>query len=308
VNVWSKLKAATVHPRFDQPFLQPVSILPTPGRVWLNAAVTIVRMTGRGLRLWQLIHYGSAVYTSWRDCPTIGPDGKPFWIDLRRTQFSWLVSGWRTVSLACLLRDFPSDLVALDIGAHIGTTTRLLASRFTSGHVYAFEPSPESYRQLARNSAGARNITCIQMALGRQNGEEHFSSSATVSAYRHIVPRGENTIAVPAMRLAEWVAQNGLTRIDFIKIDVEGFEEEVLIPAEATLRAFLPVIWFEYQPPFPQERSCYRGERLFPFLESLGYSICRLDEMGGRHQDFAEDGFVMSGDFLALPPIRSSKG
>jgi FkbM family methyltransferase len=304
MKLWSKLKTAAVHPRFDQPFLQPVAILPTPGRVWLEAAVAIVRMTGRGLRLWQLIHYGSAVYPSWRDCPTMGPDGKPFWIDLRRTQFSWLVSGWRTASLSRQLRDLPSDLVALDIGAHIGTTTRLLASRFTGGHVYAFEPSPDSYRQLARNCADVRNVTCIQMALGRQTGEEHFSSGAVVSAYRHIVPRSGDTIAVPAMRLADWVAQRGLTRVGFIKIDVEGFEEEVLIPAEATLRAFLPVILFEYQPPFPQERSHYRGERLFPFLESLGYSIYRLDEMGGRHLDFAEDGFVMSGDFLALPPTR----
>ncbi len=282
---------------------KPVTILSTPGRHWLNAAVSIWRFCGRGWGLWRLVHYGSAIYRSWRKCPTIGPDLRPFWIDLRYGQFSWLVSGWHTAVIDSALAGLPEDAVALDIGAHIGTMSRLFASRFASGHVYAFEASPDNYRQLASNCASVTNITCSQMALGRNTGEESFSSGVTAPVLRRIVPKGPNTISVPAMRLSDWIAQSKLRRLDFIKVDVEGFEEDVLVPARETLKVFRPLIVFEFIARFAKERSFYRGERLFPLLESLNYLVYRLDQCGGRHSNFDEVSVQMTNDYIATPRV-----
>jgi FkbM family methyltransferase len=62
-------------------------------------------------------------------------------------------------------------VVCLDIGAHIGYHT-LLASKLVGsrGHVYAFEPSPESYRRLRANVDlnGLRNVTTAQLAVGEE--------------------------------------------------------------------------------------------------------------------------------------------
>lgn len=282
-------------------YFEPVTILPTPGRFLLNAAVNICRVSGRGLGLWRAVHHGSTIYRSWRACPTIGPDGAPFWIDLRDTQFSWLISGWRTAALESALAGLPPDAVGLDIGANIGTTARLLAFRFAKGHIYAFEPSPDNYCQLARNCASVANITCNQMALGRNTGEVSFSTAATSPDLRRIMPKGANTISVTSMRLSDWIAQSGLSRLDFIKIDVEGFEEDVLVPAIDTLKELRPWIVFEFLASFAKERSFYHGERLFPLLESLNYSVYRLDQCSGRHLKFDEVGVSMTNDYLAIP-------
>jgi FkbM family methyltransferase len=132
----------------------------------------------------------------------------------------------------------PGD-VCLDIGAHIGYYTLLAATLVgPEGRVYAFEPSPDTYRRLRENVElnGLRNVTTVEQAVGGEErravlyvGPSHNTGLTTLSpvlaaksatpAPETIVDVGPVTSVVPAQDLA---------RVRVIKVDVEWHEIEVL--------------------------------------------------------------------------------
>jgi len=280
-------------------FYTPLVILPTSGRWLLLLAQRTALAAGRGLGLWRLVEMGATIFNSWTDCPVVGPDGAPFWIDLRNGGFEYLVYGWRTSEVEPLIRGLREDAIVLDIGANVGVWTRLFSSHCKSGHVYAFEPSEPTIKRLERNCQTRANITIISCALGAESGKVQFSGNDVDSKLRSMQSSpSASTVAVTTRRLDDWVRENGITRIDFMKIDVEGFEEEVLIPSIDVLERYKPTLCFEFVPEFAGSRSSFRGKQLMPALRALGYRIFRLDKQGRAFSDFdaSED---WTNDYLA---------
>jgi FkbM family methyltransferase len=136
------------------------------------------------------------------------------------------------------------DDVALDVGANIGITAALLSQRLHRGRIHAFEPAATVFSALERNIAANQliNVTAHNLALSDKSGHVNFNDS---SAYGHI-STDESGHRVRAATVDEVVAELGLQRLDFIKIDVEGFEEAVLKGAASTIKRFQPVIYLEF--------------------------------------------------------------
>ncbi len=289
-------------------FYTPLSLLPTRGRWLLLLAQRTVLAAGRGLGLWRLIDKGAGVFRNWADCPVVGPDGEPFWIDLRKGGFAYVTTGWCTSEIEPFIAALRKDAVVLDIGANIGVWTRLLSAHCTAGHVYAFKPSPTTVRQLERNCGMRPNVTCVPCALGARNGTALFSGEDVDPKLRSLQSATAGaTVEVITRRLDEWVGETGITRIDFVKIDVEGFEEDVLIPSLHVLKRFRPKLCFEFVPEFAAARSSYRGQHLMVALRSIGYQIRRLDKTGRAFDDFTavED---WTNDYIATletPPVST---
>jgi FkbM family methyltransferase len=284
-----------------------IQILPTRGRALLSLAQKATQLArarlGRGLGLWRLVNVSSRVFTNWQECPVVGPDLKPMHVDVRGTGFAMLTQGYSVQHIIPLLEHLDDTSIVLDIGANIGVMARLLASRVPNGRVYAFEPSPSTFELLEKNCAQITSIECIQAAIGAETGIVAFDDHKA-PALRHIVPSKSHdkaSIAVPVSTLDDWVRAAGLQRLDFLKVDIEGFEEELLEGAQATLRTFAPVILFEYLPEFALARSRFQGRMLFRTLKKLCYEIYRLDARGFRHEDFVtpED---WTNDYVAVPP------
>lgn len=128
--------------------------------------------------------------------------------------------------------------VALDIGAHIGLWSVQLVEHF--GTVVAFEPHPDSFAALAENVAG-KGVALHNCALGEGPAGVAWMTSIGLGA--HIAPAGADvpTIEVEVTSLDAIE----LPPIDFIKIDVEGFETYVLRGGERTIRRDRPVIVIE---------------------------------------------------------------
>ena len=283
-------------------FYTPLTLLPTRGRWLLRLAQHAALSAGRGMGLWRLIGLGARIFRNWSDCPVIGPDGKPFWIDLRKGGFAYVTTGWCTAEIEPFTSTLPSDAIVLDIGANIGVWTRLLSAQCTAGHVYAFEPSPTTFRRLKRNCAIRHNVTCVHCALGVKNGMALFSGEEVDPKLRSIQnAAGGSTVEVATRRLDDWAREKGITRIDFVKIDVEGFEEDVLMPSLELLERFRPTLCFEFIPEFASTRSSYGGTNLIPALSRIGYQISRLDKKGEAFADFRanED---WTNDYLASFP------
>jgi len=136
----------------------------------------------------------------------------------------------------------PGDVV-LDIGAHLGTAT-LLAGRLIGpeGRVLAVEPFADNVRCLQatlRDNAMA-NVTPVACAAGDRSGTIVLARATRGSQLTSL--EGAGDVEVPLRPVDALVAEQGLQRLDLIKIDAEGMEREVLAGAAETIRTFRPTI------------------------------------------------------------------
>jgi FkbM family methyltransferase len=123
--------------------------------------------------------------------------------------------------------------ICFDIGANIGYYTTLLATCARKGMVYAFEPDLFNFALLNVNVKINRldNVILNQVAVGEESGESQF-----VVADDHAFSSLKNTarteiqeiVDVPIITLDEYVRRNGIQRLNFLKIDVEGAEGSVI--------------------------------------------------------------------------------
>lgn len=130
----------------------------------------------------------------------------------------------------------PNRRIALDIGAHVGSWTRMLAEHFRE--VNAFEPCTENYDCLVANTQGLMNFVArFNVALGNTQGYCEMGKHGSNSGCWRVIPGG----AVRITRLDAF----GMRNIDLIKIDVEGFEGAVIQGGVETIRASRPTVVFE---------------------------------------------------------------
>ena len=123
--------------------------------------------------------------------------------------------------------------VFVDAGACNGYYSLIASRSVGKGRVYAFEPTPRSYKRLADNIAlnGFENITPYNIALGSKKGIARLNLSATNDGENSIVKAGSShSIEVRMDRL-----DNIIKKADLIKIDVEGLESDVITGSEKLL-------------------------------------------------------------------------
>lgn len=234
-----------------------------------------------------------------------GPDNQPFFVDVADGGFHFVMSGWDRDELGGAIGSLPCDAISIDVGAHWGVWSRLLAQQCPHGRVYAVEPSRKTHETLVLNCAGMPNIRCINKAVCRDTGSVWFSGPSTVAVLRHMEPRGvPGAERVDGISLRDMVAAEGLQRLDFLKVDVEGFEDDVILPAIDMLRHLATTICFEHIPEFAKRRPDGRAKTMFRELEQAGYRISRLDSTG-RQRDISDRAPNLSNNYLAVPVSRS---
>jgi FkbM family methyltransferase len=199
--------------------------------------------------------------------------------------------------------------VCLDIGANVGAVTLAMARRVgSSGKVYAFEPGGVPYARLARNIALNPSIqprvVALQLGVSSEPGtlywnpdEHHNPANATLLA-----AAGTPTTVVS---VDAFVAATKLARVDFVKIDVEGMEYEVLSGGRATWRTFQPVFYLETERRFEVIRGFPVLTQIDALFRELGYRLYRIDRSGRLRQVAAA---TMANSTLAVPATQSSLG
>ena len=145
--------------------------------------------------------------------------------------------------------------VVVEAGANIGVFS-LLAARLGARKVYAFEPVRETFLRLEENIAlnGFKGrIIPINKALGASRKSVLISYSGAGDATASLVFRqGEKSQRVEAITLDSFMKGKG--RVDFIKMDVEGYEAEVMAGAAGTIRKSKPKLAFSaYHKPGDKE-------------------------------------------------------
>jgi len=132
------------------------------------------------------------------------------------------------------------DWICFDIGANVGYYSLLFASLCKNGEIHSFEPLPPCYHLLSANILlnNLNNIRVNNFALSNYSGLAKFSVSQKweTSSFIHTERDPlEEIIQVEVCRLDDYVIDNSIERIDFMKIDVEGAEKLVLEGSLETL-------------------------------------------------------------------------
>ena len=190
----------------------------------------------------------------------------------------------------------------IDVGANLGSWTLGAALAVgPAGRVIAVEPVPHVAEGLARSVEinRFRWVTVLRNACSDRIGEIAFSVERdnTVGSRSGLMPSDEKRtfqhITVPAVTLDSVVAAQQLSRVDVIKIDVEGFEEAVLKGATETLGRFNPVLFIETGHESPAQRAevaslCRRfGYRIVGVTVGHGLVDAGWDEYLSRSGAFA---------------------
>jgi FkbM family methyltransferase len=184
----------------------------------------------------------------------------------------------------------PGNIV-LDVGANIGTHTLELARRVgPGGKVFAFEPTVFAHSKLLQNLALNPSLAAIvkpeQLMLAASDDRaaelQIYSSWPLIrvdSLHANHLGRLQSTEGSRAICLDTYLRQAGVAGVDFIKLDVDGFECEVLEGARHCLDVFRPTILLELAPYVLRERGASLTQ-LVGILGRSGYCFARLDGEG----------------------------
>ncbi|MFY0607744.1 MAG: FkbM family methyltransferase [Cyclobacteriaceae bacterium] len=136
----------------------------------------------------------------------------------------------------------PDNPIFFDVGANVGEYSILLNQHFTNATILAFEPVKNTYDLLSQNTSHTKSIQAHHLGFGDQNHQAEIYSSSTNShssmvGRAHTTTEEIHTEEIELMRLSDFVLQHKIDRIDFLKIDVEGYEINVLRGAKELLQS-----------------------------------------------------------------------
>lgn len=174
---------------------------------------------------------------------------------------------------AILRRLIQADDVVIDIGANVGALTLLLATLVPQGKVIAIEPGPTTFARLtanvALNPALQTRVDTYAIGLADQPGELFWQEDANVPGNAGLLASEGKRVSVNT--LDQFVQARALQRLDFVKIDVEGMEYEVIKGGKSAIAQFRPILYYETLESFRQIRGFDLYNQIFELLESLNY-------------------------------------
>ena len=231
-------------------------------------------------------------------------DGTPFLhsIKLNNTSFKiildpinnhtvdmWIArnGNWEPSVSKALIENMPKDGIFLDIGANIGYHSLFMAS-YSKGQekIYTFEPIKRLHHQLEKSIAvnNFSNITSYNIALGDCDRdsqtiyirEENIGGSSLLIYPNLEYVNVKETEKVNIRSLDKFFKED--FKVNLIKIDVEGYEYEVLKGGSKLLENNHPTLVIEFSPYFYVQDYANKPFDLIFFLENLGYSFFTLLE------------------------------
>jgi FkbM family methyltransferase len=192
----------------------------------------------------------------------------------------------------------------LDIGANIGFHTLYFAELTgVNGKVFSFEPIPINFDALQRNIELNQfpQIKPVNKALGNINTQMnvHINQDAQNPGAFNLFENGEKNTIIACIKGDDYLAENKISKINFIKVDVEGFELEVFKGLTKTIQNSKPIIIFEYDKNY-QAKLNENPKAIIQFLANFSYQFFSIDGYGQLKTLHIEDE-ITSSEILALP-------
>lgn len=190
--------------------------------------------------------------------------------------YLFMHKNWEMDIGSVIVRELKPGDTFVDVGANIGYFSLLSAQRVgQEGRVIAFEPLSRIAKQCGENVAvnNFRNVSVRQVAIGDTQSRQTMSLvPGNIGGSSLVKESGSGmTEAVTVSTLDVELAD--VEQIAMIKIDVEGYEREVLLGAKTILMTRKPKLVLEFSPNVYQRHGSTIAKSILEFLFSLGYSI-----------------------------------
>lgn len=231
--------------------------------------------------LWRFMHWKcirifkrkNVLYSLW--------DDKRIYLDYDSFQSMWImynyIVDWEEFNLVKKIVK-QGDTVA-DVGANMGFYT-IWMSKFTNApaSIHSFEPDKKNYERLSKNIA-ANNLQQVVVANreGAGASEKEVMFTTGLDGENHIASeKSTNTVTVKLITLDKYCAAKNIHHIRYCKIDVEGFEIDVLKGAEKMLAGKkIDILQLEINKTL--QNSGNTAENLLEVINSIGYTLCSYD-------------------------------
>jgi FkbM family methyltransferase len=228
--------------------------------------------------------------------------------------FSILVDGsYEEETWHVIKAHLPNNGVFVDIGANVGLFT-LKAAKYlgNSGKVISIEASPKIFPYLQRNitSSGYQNISCLAIASTDHDDveipfydapDDHFGMGSLAPQF-NMPPK-----FVVGATLDTLLTDLGISHVDVVKVDVEGFEAAVFRGAAQTFTSHnKPIVVFEFLD-WAEERAGYTAGAAQSLLLEYGYSLMKIGKAGTLGNALVEPIWV-GGTMLVAIPVGITHG
>ena len=189
-------------------------------------------------------------------------------------------------------------MIIVDVGANIGYYTLIAAIRTgESGKVIACEPESENMQFLQRmtRANSLTTVVLLEYALGDEDARAPlYLHPDNKGKHSLLKVEGHTPVQIETRALDKLFPTLGISRIDVIKIDIEGWEAKALKGMNELLKKFHPTLFFEFAP----VRIRMTGEDPLDTLESLcalGYELAQIDERTGKFISITDNNeFIMT--------------
>jgi FkbM family methyltransferase len=178
----------------------------------------------------------------------------------------------------------PLQPIMFDVGANIGQTTLFMREEFPDATIHAFEPVPDTFRQLQRNTASVDRVFAHEIGLGEVENTLEFSyipgatTNSLVSRRFDSHPSAHHAHA-HIVTIDRFCAANGVEEIHLLKSDTEGHDLHVLKGARDCLaRGAIGIVLIEvtFDPGNPMQTQFQPVNDL---LQAANFALCSLYEM-----------------------------
>ena len=142
------------------------------------------------------------------------------------------------------------DSVVVDLGAHSGNFSREVQARYGC-RCFLAEPLPSLFEAIPQIPGAAKTCTAIAMQSGQ--AIFHLSHNPEAGSLRALsVEHDAGSLQVPTCTFSEFLHEHGLSRIDLLKIDIEGTEIDLLLNLECSILDKIDQITVEFHAHTPE--------------------------------------------------------
>jgi len=165
-----------------------------------------------------------------------------------------------------------------DVGANVGQTVMAMRPLFPEAKLYAFEPVRASYEQLLDTAGNFDDTECFNLALSDANSAATMLARGTSQNNRIVEQSGSQTEEVSLISGDIFCEEHGIDHIDYLKIDTEGHEMQVLRGLQSMLSDYrVDLIELEAGMNWGNKKHT-PFEHLKGYLEPMGYYLFRFYE------------------------------
>jgi FkbM family methyltransferase len=153
--------------------------------------------------------------------------------------------------------------VVFDVGANVGQSALNYLSQFPQAEIYSFEPVPATFEKLVAATRPFGRVHPYKFGMGREPGQTtiHVNPLNTISSIKLSRPE-DHPETIELETIARVAERHGLDTIDFLKVDTEGYDLEVLAGAAPLLQQ-QKIHVYEQQPEWDGRHSLLYWNALF---------------------------------------------